>query len=247
MSVIVTKTSDLRHVNFIEGATILVNKPMNWTSFDVVNKLRHSIKRICNVKKVKVGHAGTLDPLAKGLLIVCTGKNTKVIDSLQGMSKVYEAEITLGAVTPSFDLETDTLQPKDTKHLNMQEILGAVMRFKGDIIQTPPMYSAVKKNGVPLYKMARKGITVKRDPRKVTIHDIQILNFDNPALAIRARVSKGTYMRSLANDIGAHLDVGGYLSDLNRTSIGDFSSDDAFELEELIVQLEELQKQQCQS
>lgn len=234
---IVTKDTDLNQVDFLLGATLLINKPLNWTSFDVVGKLRNLLRTKYQIKKIKVGHAGTLDPLATGLLIVCTGKSTKKIDQLQGMEKDYRAKIKLGAVTASYDREMVEEEKKDTGHLNIQQVVDASMSFIGESQQIPPMFSALKKNGRPLYKLAREGKVIKRDPRTIFVYNVGFIGYMNPYLELDLKVSKGTYIRSIANDLGHQLGVGGYLDGLVRTAIGPYQLSDALEVEELVEKL----------
>jgi tRNA pseudouridine55 synthase len=224
--------SQVNRLDFEQGALLLVDKPVGWTSFDIVNKLRYALKSKLGIKKIKVGHSGTLDPLATGLLIICTGKATKKINDLMGLDKTYSGEITLGASTPSYDKETTPDEKFDTSHLTESMVLGAIMELKGDLMQVPPMYSAIKIDGQPLYKKARKGKTVDIPARPVTIHDFEITAFELPLLKFEVHCSKGTYIRSLAHDLGGKLQNGGYLSDLRRIAIGTYHIDQARTLEE---------------
>lgn len=235
---IVDKNSDISKVDFIKGATLLINKPYTWTSFDVVGKLRNLIRTKYQVKKIKVGHAGTLDPLATGLLLVCTGKHTKTIQSLQGLEKGYEASIKLGVITDSYDKEMPEKEPMDTSHLTNERVKEACLSFLGESKQVPPMFSAIKKNGTPLYRLAREGVTIPREPRDIIVHQMYVQNFVDPMIHLHLNVSKGTYIRTLADDIGRKLEVGGYLYNLKRTSIGEFNSDNAIEMESLVNSLE---------
>lgn len=203
--------------SFAEGRVLLINKPMHWTSFDAVKKIRGLIR----IKKI--GHAGTLDPLATGLLIICTGKFTKKINEYMGMPKEYTGTITLGATTPTFDLESEPENITDTSHLTTEQIQETTKQFTGAILQMPPQHSAIKKDGMRLYESARKGIHVKVDPRPVTIHEFEIIKIDGAIIHFKVLCSTGTYIRSLANDFGETLGVGGYLSSLCRTKIGDFN------------------------
>ncbi len=212
--------------HFLDGQVLLFNKPLRWTSFDVVKKVR------ILTKVSKVGHAGTLDPLATGLLIICTGKFTKKINEYMGMDKEYTGTITLGAVTPTYDLESIPENNTSYSHLTNQQIEAATVPFIGAILQMPPQHSAIKKDGKRLYESARKGIEVKVNPRPVTIHAFEITNINLPVISFRVVCSTGTYIRSLANDFGAALGVGGYLSSLCRTKIGSFDVRDAYELEQ---------------
>lgn len=209
--------------DYKNGQVLLIDKPLDWTSFQVVNKLRWYIRQKFDIKKIKVGHAGTLDPLATGLLIICTGKFTKKISEYQGQVKEYTGEFTLGATTPSYDLETevDTTFPID--HINKELILKTTKQFIGTIEQQPPIFSALKKDGKRLYELARKGETTEIPFRKITIEEFEITSIDLPKVCFRVVCSKGTYIRSLAFDFGKALNSGGYLSALRRTKIGNFS------------------------
>jgi tRNA pseudouridine55 synthase len=215
-----------------QGGVLLIDKPLTWTSFDVVNKLRYHLKRFLNDKKLKVGHAGTLDPLATGLLIVCIGKMTKQIDIFMGQSKTYTGRFQLGATTPSYDLETepDTFFP--TEHLNREVLEKARLQFMGDIEQLPPLFSAIKQDGKPLYLLARKGETAELKTRAVSIHRFTIDPISQTEIDFEVACSKGTYIRSLAYDFGRACQTGGHLSQLRRTAIGDFSVENAFSVEE---------------
>lgn len=219
---------------FKEGAVLLVDKPLEWTSFDVVNKIRYALKKSLGIKKIKVGHAGTLDPLATGLLIICTGKFTKKIETYQGMYKVYDGTMRLGATTPSYDAETeiDEIFPIDS--LTEPIIQNNIKHFVGEIEQVPPMFSAVKVDGQPLYKKARKGQKVKIKSRMVTIHDFQIPEVRFPDVDFVVKCSKGTYIRSLAHEFGQKLNNGAYLTKLRRTHIGEYSLENAWQLDALI-------------
>lgn len=211
-----------------EGKVLLIDKPLNWTSFDVVKKLRYTLK----VKKI--GHAGTLDPLATGLLILCTGKMTKSIEKYQAQQKEYTGEFTIGYTTPSYDLETEPEFQKSTENISLEDLKKATENFIGEIEQTPPIFSAVKKDGKRAYELAREGKDVKLKSRKVNIEDFEIIDFQNQKVKFRVSCSKGTYIRSLANDFGEILGVGAYLSELRRTKIGNFSVDDAENLSEFV-------------
>ncbi|EAY30732.1 tRNA pseudouridine(55) synthase TruB [Microscilla marina] len=233
------KKTNLNELLFKEGEVLLLDKPLEWTSFDVVAKVRNLIRK--KEGKVKVGHAGTLDPLATGLLILCTGKKTKTIEAYQAQQKEYTGEITLGATTPSFDAETEVNQTFDIAHIDESMIQETVQRFVGDIDQIPPMFSAVKVDGKRLYKHARKGQVVEIDPRKITIHAFEIIDITLPTLRFRVVCSKGTYIRSLARDFGKAMNAGAYLSALRRTKIGDFEVNDAYTVEEFMTLFEHLQ------
>lgn len=211
--------------SFEAGRVILVDKPLKWTSFDVVRKIRNMIK----VKKV--GHAGTLDPLATGLLIICTGKFTKKINEYMAQEKEYTGTFTVGATTPTYDLESEPGYFKSYEHLEPGFIEAATSSFKGEILQVPPAHSAIKQQGKRVYELARKGMEVKMEPRKVTIHQFHITHIDLPVIGFRIVCSTGTYIRSIANDFGNALGTGAYLSSLCRTRIGEFKLEDAYSME----------------
>ena len=221
-------------LDFQTGEMILIDKELNWTSFDVVSKLRNSIKKKLNIKKIKVGHAGTLDPLATGLLIICTGKMTKRIDEFSGLNKTYIGKMTIGSTTPSYDLETKPNVYYPTEHINKNLIIETAKKFVGKIDQKPPVFSAVKKDGVRLYKLARKGVKVEVEKREIIIHDFLISSINFPEVEFSLTCSKGTYIRSLAHDFGKELGSGAHLSELRRTSIGDYSVDISLKLMEFI-------------
>lgn len=211
---------------FAEGKVLLVDKPFRWTSFDVVRKIRNLIK----IKKV--GHAGTLDPLATGLLIVCTGKFTKKINEYMAQEKEYTGTITLGATTPTYDLESEPQNFKSVDHISIEQLQQTAQSFTGKILQTPPIHSAIKKEGKRVYELARRGIGVKLEARPVTISQFEIAKIDLPNVEFRVVCSTGTYIRSLANDFGEALGCGGYLSSLCRTRIGNFLLKDAMTIEQ---------------
>ncbi|HAS45729.1 MAG TPA: tRNA pseudouridine(55) synthase TruB [Microscillaceae bacterium] len=240
------KKTRLEDFNFKEGEVLLLDKPKEWTSFDVVAKVRNLIKKK-EQSKVKVGHAGTLDPLASGLLILCTGKKTKSIESYQAQQKEYIGEITLGQTTPSFDAETEVDQTFDIAHIDESLILDTVTQFIGTISQIPPMFSAVKVDGKRLYKHARKGQVVEVEPRDVTIQAFDIVQIDLPKILFRMVCSKGTYIRSLARDFGQAMQAGAYLTDLRRTHIGDFKVNDAYTIEEFKALFDQLFDQSSSS
>lgn len=221
--------------DFVGGEIITVDKPYRWTSFDAVKKVRGAIQRRLGVKKFKVGHAGTLDPLATGVLIICTGKATKEIERLQSGTKEYEAEIQLGATTPSYDLEKEIDARYPTAHITEDLVREALEKFKGPQMQVPPVFSAVKIDGKRAYKFARKGDEVELKAKPVEISEIELTAFDPETCKIRVKVvcSKGTYIRALARDIGEALDSGAHLTALRRTRIGDHGIDEALSLEEL--------------
>lgn len=205
-----------------EGHVFLIDKPLDWTSFDVVNKIRWNIRKAYNLKKIKVGHAGTLDPKATGLLLVCTGKWTKRIDEFQAQEKTYTGTIKLGVTTPTYDLESEEDQTFPTEHITEEIIHEATKQFIGEIEQFPPMHSAVKVDGKRLYELAREGQEIERKARKITIHDFRITNINLPFVDFEVNCSKGTYIRSLAFDFGKAVNSGGYLTALRRTKIGEF-------------------------
>lgn len=209
--------------DFLEGQVLLIDKPLTWSSFQAVNKLKYILKRKYNLpKKFKIGHAGTLDPLATGLLIVCTGKFTKKITEIQGQAKEYTGTITVGATTPSYDMETEVNATFPTEHITADLIQATIAQFLGEIDQKPPVFSAIKKDGVRLYEHARAGEEVEIQARKTTIHEFEITKFVLPEIEFRVVCSKGTYIRSLAYDFGKALNSGAYLSVLRRTKIGDY-------------------------
>lgn len=210
-----------------EGQIFLIDKPLDWTSFDAVNKIRWNIRKTYNLKKIKVGHAGTLDPKATGLLIICTGKFTKKIESIQAESKVYTGKIKLGASTPTYDTESEENQFFPIEHITDELIHQTVQKFIGEIDQLPPIHSALKVDGKRMYELARAGVEVEVKPRKITIHDFKITKIDLPFVEFEVHCSKGTYIRSLAYDFGKALNSGGYLTELRRTKIGEFSVDAA--------------------
>ena len=226
---------------FDHGKVLLFNKPKDWTSFDAVKKVRN----LCRTKKV--GHAGTLDPLATGLLIICTGPKTKQIQFIQADEKEYTGAFFLGATTASYDLETEVVQTFDIRHLDESKIKAATKEFTGTILQTPPLYSAVKINGQRAYTIARKGGEHVLDPKEITITEFEITNIQLPVVEFRVVCSKGTYIRSLANDLGKALGAGAYLQSLCRTRIGEYLLKDAWEIKdfaesELVHGLKDLKK-----
>ena len=219
------------------GQVLLIDKPLNWTSFQAVTKLRWEIRQAFNIKKIKVGHAGTLDPLATGLLIICTGKMTKQIETFQGQIKEYTGTIVLGSTTPSFDLETEINETFSIDHITEDLIHETTKQFIGEIDQFPPVFSALKKDGKRLYEYARAGEAVEVKSRKITIKSFEITKIDSNSVDFRVICSKGTYIRSLANDFGKALHSGGHLSALRRTKIGDFNVDNALSIEAFINNL----------
>jgi tRNA pseudouridine55 synthase len=214
------------------GKVLLFNKPLYWTSFDLVNKIKGILKYRLNLKKIKVGHAGTLDPLATGLMIICTGKETKNIENYQSKPKEYLAKVQLGATTPSFDLETSIDAHFPVEHINKLLIERTLLDFAGPQMQMPPNFSAKFVNGTRAYKLARKGENVELQPKEITIHSISLISCALPVIEIHVQCSKGTYIRSLARDIGLRLGSGAYLSGLVRTGIGDLLLKNALSIEE---------------
>jgi len=225
------RTSLFTAEEFKEGQILLFDKPLGWTSFQLVNKVRWLIRKSCDIKKIKVGHAGTLDPLASGLLIICTGKFTKRIEEFQGQEKEYTGTFTLGGTTPSYDLETEIDQTFETSHISESAIHDITKEFLGEISQFPPVFSALKKDGKRLYEYARNGEDVEIPSRKITISTFEITNIEMPNVDFRVTCSKGTYIRSLAHDFGKSLDSGAHLSALRRTKIGTFNVDDSMDLD----------------
>ncbi|MEO7211208.1 tRNA pseudouridine(55) synthase TruB [Mucilaginibacter sp.] len=222
--------------DFADGQLLLVNKPYKWTSFDVVGKIRNAFKPL----KLKVGHAGTLDPLATGLLIICTGKMTKQIDTFQAEEKEYTGTMVLGATTPTYDLESEPEQKFETSHLTEDQIKATCAQFTGDIQQYPPAHSAIKIDGERLYEKARRGEEVELRLRNVTITELELTRIELPEVDFRVVCSKGTYIRSLVNDFGAALNNGAYLSRLRRTRSGNYRIEDAHEVLELVNTIREL-------
>lgn len=218
------------------GQVLLIDKPLEWTSFQVVNKLRWVIKKTFNLKKIKVGHAGTLDPLATGLLVICTGKMTKQIDTFQGQEKTYTGTIVLGATTPSYDLETKIDHSYPTDHITDALIKATTKQFLGTIEQYPPVFSALKKDGKRLYQFAREGKEVTIEPRRINIAAFDITEIRGLEVDFRVVCSKGTYIRSLAHDFGKSLNSGAHLSALRRTHIGDFKVSNALTIETFLAQ-----------
>lgn len=217
--------------DFLDGQILLINKPLGWTSFDVVKKIKNLIRTKYSLKKIKVGHAGTLDPLATGLLIVCTGKFTKLISKIQGQEKTYTGTITLGGTTPSYDLETEVDKNYETAHITEELIKESTTQFIGEIDQKPPIFSALKKGGERLYEKARRGETIEIESRKVTVREFTITSIENLEVNFEIKCSKGTYIRSIAHDFGAALNSGGHLSKLCRTSIGEYQISEAIDVE----------------
>ena len=220
-------------MNFQEGEVLYFDKPLGWTSFDLVAKIRYKISRFLKVKKIKVGHAGTLDPLASGVMIICTGKATRQIELFQYQTKEYIATLKLGETTPSFDLETKIDQTFETKHITKNLVEETLKKFIGSIEQIPPVFSACKVNGERAYELARKGEAVELKPKLLVIDNIELLDFNMPEIKIRVVCSKGTYIRALARDIGIALNSGAHLVSLTRTRIGDVTLDKCLKIEEI--------------
>lgn len=223
--------------DLLEGLIITFDKPYKWTSFDLVNKVRKSLCQKYNLKKLKVGHAGTLDPLATGLLILCIGRATKQIQDFQALPKEYIAEITLGATTPSYDLETEIDKRYNIEHIDESLIEICLQKFIGNINQVPPLYSAKFVDGTRAYELARNGIEMELKATQVEIHKLEVLSFSNPILRLKINCSKGTYIRSLARDIGLELTTGAHLSSLKRTAIGDYKIENAVNVENFIKKM----------
>ena len=222
----------MEKIDYLEGNVVLINKPLTWTSFDVVKKVRNILRNHYKVKKIKVGHAGTLDPLADGLLILCTGKWTKKIEEFQNQEKEYTGTFVLGATTPSYDLETEVDQTFNIENLTKEKIESNTDLFTGDIEQAPPVFSALKKDGVRLYEYARKGIEVEVEKRNVHVRSFEITRIELPEVDFKIACSKGTYIRSIAHDFGKSLENGAHLSKLTRTKIGAFQLEEAIDLDD---------------
>lgn len=215
------------NTDFLKGSVLLIDKPADWSSFDVVKKIRNLLRQKLGVKKIKVGHAGTLDPLATGLMILCTGKATRDIESYQDMPKEYEAAFRLGQTTPSYDLETEVDGEYPTEHITNDLILKTIQDFTGESVQVPPIFSAKRLGGKRAYEFARQGREMEMEPVKITMHELELLGFEGTYLRLRILCSKGTYIRALARDFGEAMGSGAYLADLRRTAIGHFSVKDA--------------------
>ena len=225
-------------MNLIEGEVFVIDKPYRWTSFDAVKRIRGAVQRKLDVRKFKVGHAGTLDPLATGVLLICTGKATKTIDLLQAGEKEYVATIRLGATTPSYDLEKEIDRYFPTEHITRELVETALEIFKGKIMQVPPVFSAVKVDGKRAYKFARKGTEVELKAKPLEIKEIELLEYSGDEIKIRVVCSKGTYIRALARDIGEALDSGAHLTALRRTRVGNFSEKEALTIDQAIEKIE---------
>lgn len=225
-------------MNFVEGEVLYLNKPLNWTSFNLVSKLRWKIQKTLKMKKLKVGHAGTLDPLATGVMIICTGKSTKLIEGFQCQTKEYVATLQLGATTPSFDAELPVDATYPMEHITREMVDKVIPQFTGEIWQVPPIYSAVKVAGKRAYDYARDGQEVELKSKLLVIDEIEVLDFALPVLKVRVVCSKGTYIRALARDIGLALGSGAHLIGLQRTRIGDVKLSDCWDIEDLLLHVE---------
>lgn len=223
---------------FLEGQLLLIDKPLEWTSFQLVNKIRWAIRKTYGIKKIKVGHAGTLDPLATGLMLICTGKKTKQIDQFMGLDKSYSGTFRLGATTPSYDLETALSDPKPIDHISPELITKTRDCFLGKIQQKPPLHSAIKKDGKRLYTLARAGETTEISSREITITSFEVTPQKLPDITFLVTCSKGTYIRSLAHDFGQVLGCGAHLTSLRRTAIGTYNLDDSLTLDSFLHSLE---------
>lgn len=225
--------NESKEFDFIRGEILVLNKPIDWTSFDLVNKVRNMLCRLMNVKKLKIGHAGTLDPKATGVMVLCSGKLTKQIDEIQADEKEYIALMKVGATTPSYDLETEENEQFKTDHITLEMINNVIRSFVGSIEQIPPAYSAIKVDGRRAYKFAREGKEIELKSKLLVIKEIELLRFEMPEIEIRIVCSKGTYIRALARDIGKALNSGAYLIGLKRTRIGEYSIEQCLDLAEL--------------
>ncbi len=225
---------DLSVADYVTGCLILIDKPQGWTSFDVVNKVRGLIRHKYNLKKIKVGHSGTLDPMATGLLLICTGSWTKELHHLTGLDKKYTGLITLGIETDSYDAEGKVTKTRVVPTLSADAINTYLQPFFGEFEQYPPIFSAIKKDGKPLYELARAGKEVKTEPRKVKVYDLQVLDYTPPVVEIMVHCGSGFYVRSLAHDLGEQIGCGAHLSGLIRTAIGEYQLNDAFSMEEVV-------------
>ena len=230
--------TNLRDTDFLSGSLVLVDKPKRWTSFDVVNKIRFHLRKKYQQKNIKVGHSGTLDPMATGLLLICTGKWTKDLHQLQGLDKVYHATITLGIETDSYDADGQIVSQREVPTLSSTQIGQVLQSFHGSIDQYPPAFSAIKKDGKKLYELARAGKEVIPEARKVVVYSIEIIDWNSPHLELNVHCGTGFYVRSLAHDSGTKFGCGGHLSMLERTKIGPYTLEDAWNLEFLISGLE---------
>lgn len=229
---VVVLSNNMTQQDFEDGQIILINKPLRWTSFDVVNKIRYLLRNQFNLKKIKVGHAGTLDPLATGLLVICTGRMTKQIEALQASSKEYEATFMLGATTPSYDRETEIDCTYSIDGITKEKVEEVLKTFEGEQDQIPPLFSAKQIDGQRAYVAARKGKDIELKPSRITIDKIELVDCSLPKVMVRIKCSKGTYIRALARDLGQRLGSGAYLHDLCRTASGDFRIENAIDIME---------------
>ena len=234
-----TENQSLRGIDFREGYIAVIEKPLEWTSTDVVRKIKYALVNRLGYKKIKIGHAGTLDPLATGVLLICIGKATKMVNALQGEEKEYVAELELGATTPSHDMEHPIDKRFPTEHITRELIDEALLSLTGERLQAPPIYSAKKVEGVRAYEFARAGEEVELKKALINIYEIEVLDFTMPYLKLRVRCSKGTYIRSLAYEIGQALNSGAYLRSLRRTRSGGFTAENGYKLENFLEKLSE--------
>lgn len=232
--------NELRGINFEEGYIAVLDKPLEWTSADVVRKIKFTLRKL-GYHRIKVGHAGTLDPLATGILLVCIGRATKMVDALQAEEKEYEADVMLGATTPSHDLEHPIDKTYPWEHITREKVLEALRSLTGERMQTPPLFSAKKIEGTRAYELARAGETVELRQAKITIYEMELLECDLPRIRIRVRCSKGTYIRSLAREIGEALDSGAHLTALRRTRSGGFTLARSLQLDDFLEKLQNLE------
>ena len=223
--------NQIKEDDILEGKMLLVDKPLTWTSFDVVKYIRKSLVSKFKIKRIKVGHAGTLDPLATGLLIICIGKQTKQISTYQNLSKTYTGKFKLGETTPSYDAETEVNKSFNYDHIKEKDIINLSQKFTGKLMQKPPIFSALKKNGKRMYEYARENKKIEIQEREINIYEFEIIKFTNPYIEFKITCSKGTYIRSIANDFGKKLNSGSYLSELRRINIGEFSVLNALQIE----------------
>lgn len=230
--------NELKDINFPEGYVAVIDKPLEWTSTDVVRKIKFRLNRM-GYRKIKIGHAGTLDPLATGILLVCIGRATKRVNELQAERKEYVAELMLGATTPSFDMEHPVDRTYPTEHITREKVEAALQSLTGERLQAPPIYSAKKVEGVRAYEFARAGEEVELRKASINIYSIALEEYDMPRIRIRVECSKGTYIRSLAQEIGEALDSGAYLTSLRRTRSGDFKVENAMSLDDFLINLQE--------
>ena len=223
--------NQIKEDDILEGKMLLVDKPLTWTSFDVVKYIRKSLVSKFKIKRIKVGHAGTLDPLATGLLIICIGRQTKQISIYQNLSKTYTGKFKLGETTPSYDAETEVNKSFNYDHIKEKDIINLSQKFTGKLMQKPPIFSALKKNGKRMYEYARENKKIAIQEREINIYEFEIIKFTNPYIEFKITCSKGTYIRSIANDFGKKLNSGSYLSELRRINIGEFSVLNALQIE----------------